>query len=100
MLSVNDDREAVVGRVWNHPFNRGLMIGQKIQIPIGDIYDYQYEGSKMLYNNLMYAKIMKSKLDGKNMTAIFYDDDKVPIKIVHVGAETYDDHTEAPRKIR
>ena len=48
----------------------------------------------------MYAKIMKSKIDGKNMTAIFYDDDKVPIKIVHVGAETYDDHTEAPRKIR
>ena len=48
----------------------------------------------------MYAKIMKSKIDGKNMTAIFYDDDKVPIKTVHVGAETYDDHTEAPRKIR
>ena len=95
MLSVNDDREPVVGRVWNHPFNRGLMIGQKIQIPIGDIYDYQYEDSKMLYNNLMYAKIMNSKHDGENMTAIFYDHDKIPIKTVHFGAESYDDYTVA-----
>ena len=54
----------------------------------------------MLYLNIMYAEIMKSTSVRKNMTAIFYDDDKVPIKTVHVGAETYDDHTEAPRKIR
>ena len=51
----------------------------------------------MLYLNIMYAEIMKSTSVRKNMTAIFYDDDKVPIKTVHVGAETYDDHTVAPR---
>ena len=45
----------------------------------------------------MYANIMKLKIDGKNMTDIFYDDDKVPIKTAHFGAETYDDHTVAPR---
>ena len=34
VLSVNDERETVAGRVSNHPINRGLMFGQKIQIPI------------------------------------------------------------------
>ena len=29
------------------------------------------------------------------MTAIFWDDDKVPIKAVHFGAESYDDYTVA-----
>ena len=43
VLSVNDDREAVVGRVCNHPFNRGMMFGRKLQIPIDDIYDIQYK---------------------------------------------------------
>ena len=43
VLSVNYDREAVVGRVWNHPFNRGLMLGQKIQSPIDDIYIYDIQ---------------------------------------------------------
>ena len=33
--SVND--ETVVGRVWNHPVNPGLLFGQVIQIPIRDI---------------------------------------------------------------
>ena len=29
--------ETVVGRVWNHPVNPGLRVGQMIQIPICDI---------------------------------------------------------------
>ena len=41
VLSVND--ETVVSRVWNHPFNRGLMFGQKIQIPICSILDVLYK---------------------------------------------------------
>ena len=43
VLSVNDYREAVVGRVWKRPFNRGLMFAQKMQIPIDDVYDIQYK---------------------------------------------------------
>ena len=38
--SVND--ETVVGRVWNHPVNPGLRVGQMIQIPICDILDDWY----------------------------------------------------------
>ena len=38
---------------------------------------------------------MKSKIDRKNMTAIVYDDDMIPIKTVHFGAESYDDYTVA-----
>ena len=38
---------------------------------------------------------MKSKIDRKNMTAIVYDDDLIPIKTVHFGAESYDDYTVA-----
>ena len=34
----------------------------------------------------MYIKILKSKIEGKKLTAIFYNDEKVPIKTVHVGA--------------
>ena len=41
VLSVND--ETVVSRVWNHPFNRGLMFGQKIQILICNILDVLYK---------------------------------------------------------
>ena len=44
----------------------------------------------------MYAKIMRLKIDGKIMTAIFYDDEKIPIKTIHFGAESYDDYTVAP----
>ena len=33
-------KKTVLGRVWNNPVNRGLMFGQKIQIPCGDIYDF------------------------------------------------------------
>ena len=29
VLSVNDERETVAGRVFNHPFNPGLQFGQK-----------------------------------------------------------------------
>ena len=29
----------VVGRVWNHPVNPGLLLGQMIQTPLGDILD-------------------------------------------------------------
>ena len=35
--------ETVVGRVWNHPFNRGVIFGQKIEIPIHDILDISYK---------------------------------------------------------
>ena len=34
-LSVKN--EIFVGRVWNHPVNRGLMFGQNKQIPIFDV---------------------------------------------------------------
>ena len=34
-LSVKN--ENFVGRVWNHPVNRGLMFGQNKQIPIFDV---------------------------------------------------------------
>ena len=44
----------------------------------------------------MYAKITKSKIDGKTMTALFYDHDKMPIKTVHFGAVGYVDYTVAP----
>ena len=29
VLSVNDERETVVGRVWNHPFNRALITDRR-----------------------------------------------------------------------
>ena len=44
----------------------------------------------------MYAKKTKSKIDGKTMTALFYDLDKMPIKTVHFGAVGYVDYTVAP----
>ena len=44
----------------------------------------------------MFAKRNKLKLDGKNMTAIFYDNNKTPIKPIHVGASSYADYTVAP----
>ena len=50
----------------------------------------------MLYINIMFAKRNKLKLDGKNMTAISYDNDKTPIKPIHVGASSYADYTVAP----
>ena len=91
VLSVNDERETVVGRVSNHPINRGLMFGQKIQIPIEYIYMIFYTKIYLLYIKIMYAKITKSKTDG-----FFYDYDKIPIKTVRFGAESYDDYTVAP----
>ena len=33
------DGDVVVGRVWNHPVHRGLLFGQLIGIPIGDVID-------------------------------------------------------------
>ncbi len=33
--SIND--RTVAGRVWNHPVNPGLLFGQMIQVPLGDI---------------------------------------------------------------
>ena len=44
----------------------------------------------------MFANITKSKTDGKTTAAIFYDEDKLPIKTVHFGAECYADYTVAP----
>ena len=29
VLSVNDERETVVGRVWNHPFNPRLILNRR-----------------------------------------------------------------------
>ncbi len=37
VLSIN--HRTVVGRVWNHPVNPGLLFGQMIQVPLGDILD-------------------------------------------------------------
>ena len=33
------DGDVVVGRVWNHPVNHGLWLGQLIGIPIADVID-------------------------------------------------------------
>ena len=41
-------------------------------------------------------KITKPNLNGKKVTAIFYDDEQIPIKAVHFGASGYDDYTVAP----
>ena len=35
--SIND--RTVVGRVWNHPINPGLLFWQMIQVPLGNILD-------------------------------------------------------------
>ena len=50
----------------------------------------------MLFISIMFAKITKSRLDVKNMTANFYDKDKTPIKTVHLGAAGYADYTKTP----
>ena len=42
--SIND--RTVVGRVWNHPVNPGLLFGQMIQIALGNILDEYYEAHK------------------------------------------------------
>ncbi|MFM7981713.1 MAG: hypothetical protein ACKPKO_20585 [Candidatus Fonsibacter sp.] len=42
--SINN--RTVVGRVWNHPINPGLLFGQMIQVPLGDILDECYEAHK------------------------------------------------------
>lgn len=44
----------------------------------------------------MYVQITKSKIDGKKMTAIFYDENKKIIKTVHFGAAGYTDYTMPP----
>lgn len=44
----------------------------------------------------MFVKISKSKIDGKKMTATFYDENRTPIKTVHFGAEGYTDYTISP----
>ena len=36
------NKKTVVGRVWNRPTNPGLLFGQMIQIPLGDILDECY----------------------------------------------------------
>ena len=36
------NEKTVVGRVWNRPTNPGLLFGQMIQIPLGDILDECY----------------------------------------------------------
>ena len=44
----------------------------------------------------MYVKISKSKIEGKKMTAIFYDENRKIIKTIHFGAEGYTDFTISP----
>ena len=44
----------------------------------------------------MFAKLTTSKIDGKTMTAMFYDKDKLPIETIHFGAQCYADYTVAP----
>ena len=46
--------------------------------------------------NMMFAKIIKSKTDGRKMTAIVYDKDRTPIKTVYFGATGYLDYTTVP----
>ena len=38
----------------------------------------------------------KSTIAGKKMTAIFYNEEQIPIKTVHLGVEVYYDHTVPP----
>ena len=40
--------------------------------------------------------LLDQQIDGKTMTAIFYDKDKTPIKTIHFGATSSPDYTEAP----
>ena len=44
-----------------------------------------------------FVKNSTSKIEGKRMTATFYDDSKKPIQTVHFGAAGYPDYTVAPR---
>ena len=50
VLSVNDERETVAGRVFNHPFNRGLKFGHNIEIPIDEIYVILYKDKNVIYS--------------------------------------------------
>ena len=34
--------DMVIERVWNHPINPGLLLGQLIGVPVGDILDTWY----------------------------------------------------------
>ena len=92
MLSVNDERATVLGRVWNYPANRGLMLGQKIQILIDDILAFLFKDLNVIYQ-YMFAEITKPIINGTRMTAIFYDDEQIPIKTVRCGASCFDDYT-------
>ena len=44
----------------------------------------------------MYIKSLKAKIEFKKLTAIFYNDEKVPIKTAHFGAVGYPDYTVPP----
>ena len=45
------------------------------------------------YTLIFVAKITNSKIEGKEMIAIFYDSDQRPVKTVHVRAAGYPDYT-------
>ena len=93
VLSAND--ETFVGRVWNHPVNRGLMFGQKLQIK-SMLFCTFYIKNKSLHINVMFARINKSKIEGNNMTSILYDNENKPVKTVNFGAAGYLDYTISP----
>ena len=42
---------------------------------------------------MVFVQLLKSVIDGKKYTAIFYDDDRKKIKTVHFGATGYEDYT-------
>ena len=64
-LSVKN--ENFVGRVLNHPVNRGLMFGQMTQI-LFVVYWMFYIKIDLLNINIMFANKTKSSTDGKTLT--------------------------------
>ena len=55
-----------------------------------------YIKNKNLHIDIMFAKITKSKIEGKTTTAMFYDNEKRPVKIVYFGAAGCPDYTISP----
>ena len=63
-----------------------------------------YIKNQILHINIMFAKITKSKIEGKKMIVMFYDNEKKPVKTDNFGAAGYPDYTisphgEKPKKI-
>ena len=52
-----------------------------------------YIKNKNLHIDIMFVEITESKIEGKPMTAIFYDNKTWPVKIVLFGAAGCPDYT-------